>query len=577
MARKKFSCDFEATTDINDCRVWAYGWMEIGNRKNYDIGNNLDDFMMWCEKTQGDLYFHNLKYDGSFIIWWLLNNGFRYDEDGGAGTFKTVISRMNEWYMIDICYGYKGKKKLHTVMYDSYKKLPFKVKDIAKSFKLDIRKGEIDYKKYRPPGHEITEEEKAYILNDIEIMAIALEIQFEQGLKKMTIGSDSLNGYKSIISSKRFKNLFPIVNLSLNKELRKAYRGGFTWLNERFEEKEIGEGIVMDVNSQYPAQMYTKPLPYGLPIPFEGQYEKDENYPLYIQHIRCEFEIKEKKIPTIQLKKNIYFRGNEYLKNSKNEIVDLYVTNIDLELILEHYNLYNVTYVQGWKFKAATGLFNEYINKWMYVKTHETGAKRLLAKLMLNSLYGKFPTNPDVTGRIPYLKDNGVLGFKTGEETFRDPIYTPMGVFITSWARYNTITTAQKCYDRIIYCDTDSIHLVGTEIPESIKDIVDDDKLGYWAHEGTFKRAKYVRQKTYIQELYAKEIEKDGEKIIVPCPPEEATTVKKKVVCAGMQDAVKEMVTFDDFKKGFTVENKRLIPKQVKGGVVLVEGPFSIK
>ncbi|MCG5559891.1 hypothetical protein, partial [Klebsiella pneumoniae] len=88
--------------------------------------------------------------------------------------------------------------------------------------------------------------------------------------------------------------------------------------------------------------------------------------------------------------------------------------------------------------------------------------------------------------------------------------------------------------------------LVGTEIPESIKDIVDDDKLGYWAHEGTFKRAKYVRQKTYIQELYAKEIEKDGEKIIVPCPPEEATTVKKKVVCAGMQDAVKEMVTFDD-------------------------------
>jgi len=35
--RKKFACDFETTTDPNDCRVWAYGVMEIGNEKNYEI------------------------------------------------------------------------------------------------------------------------------------------------------------------------------------------------------------------------------------------------------------------------------------------------------------------------------------------------------------------------------------------------------------------------------------------------------------------------------------------------------------------------------------------------------------
>lgn len=575
MARKKFSCDFETTTDPNDCRVWAYGWMEIGNRKNYKIGNSLDEFMLWCEKTQADLYFHNLRFDGSFILNWLYNNGFEYDEDGTPGTFKCVISGMGQWYMIDICYGYKGRRKLHTVIYDSFKKLPFKVKEIAKSFKLEIRKGELDYDAYRPPGHEITDDEAAYIKNDIEIVATALEIQFNQGLDRMTNGSDSLKGFKSIISTNRFKNLFPILSFELDKELRKAYRGGFTWLNERFEEKEIGEGIVMDVNSQYPAQMYTKPLPYGLPIYYKGKYEKDENYPLYIQHITCEFEIKEKKIPTIQIKKNIHFRANDYLKNSKNEIVDLYVTNVDLELIQEHYNLYNLKFIEGWKFQAATGIFNEFIDKWMYVKTHEKGAKRVLAKLMLNSLYGKFATNPDVTGKIPYLKEDGSLGFRVGEETYRDPVYTPMGVFITSWARYNTITTAQKCYDRIIYCDTDSIHLTGLEIPIVIKDIVDDDKLGYWAHEGTFKRAKYLRQKTYLQELYAKEEEKDGEIKVVTCNKAEATTLKKKVACAGMQDHIKETVTFENFKKGFYAT--RLIPKQVKGGVVLVDTPYEIK
>ncbi len=35
------------------------------------------------------------------------------------------------------------------------------------------------------------------------------------------------------------------------------------------------------------------------------------------------------------------------------------------------------------------------------------------------------------------------------------------------YARNVTIRTTQKLYDRIIYCDTDSIHLVGTEIPET--------------------------------------------------------------------------------------------------------------
>lgn len=575
MARKMFSCDFETTTDPDDCRVWAYGWMEIGNRKNYKIGNSLDEFMNWCEQVKATLYFHNLKFDGSFIINWLLHKGFKFSKDGEPNTFNAVISSMGQWYIIDICYGYKGKKKLHTIIYDSLKKLPFKVKEIAKDFGLEIRKGEIDYHAYRPPGHEITEEEAAYIINDIEIIAQALEIQFKQGLEKLTNGSDSLHGFKSIIGTKVFEKYFPVMALPVDKNIRRAYRGGFTWLNEKFAEKEIGEGIVMDVNSQYPAQMYDKPLPYGLPIYFEGEYENDEQYPLYIQHIKCEFEIKEKKIPTIQIKGHELFKHNEYLYNSKNEIVDLYVTNVDLKLIEEHYELYNVEYIEGWKFKAKTGLFKQFIDKWTYVKTHETGAKRLLAKLMLNSLYGKFATNPDVTGKVPYLKDDGSLGFRMGEQEFKDPIYTPMGVFITSWARFNTISTAQACYDRIIYCDTDSIHLVGTEIPESIRDIVDDKKLGYWAHEGTFKRAKYIRQKTYYQELYAKEVEKDGEIKLKECSPEEATTLKKKIACAGMPDNVKKNVTFDNFKRGYT--DVRLKPRQVRGGVVLEDQEFTIK
>jgi hypothetical protein len=158
MARKQFSCDFETTTDPDDCRVWAYGYMEIGKKDNYKIGNSLVEFMTWCKKTKADLFFHNLKFDGAFIVNYLLKNGFTWEREAKTeNTFSTIISKMGQWYMIDVCYGYKGKKKLHTVIYDSLKKLPFKVKDIAKSFKLDLRKGEIDYDAPRPIGHTITE------------------------------------------------------------------------------------------------------------------------------------------------------------------------------------------------------------------------------------------------------------------------------------------------------------------------------------------------------------------------------------------------------------------------------------
>lgn len=576
MSRQKFSCDFETTTKIDDCRVWAYGYMEIGNKGNYKIGNSIEEFMQWCEKCCGDLYFHNLRFDGEFIVNWLLKNGYKWDKSGRAKTFSTVISSMGQWYVIDICYGFKGKEKLHTVIYDSLKKLPFPVKKIAEDFKLPIKKGDIDYHKERPVGYEIDDEERAYIKNDIEIIADALHIQFQQGLDRITSGSDSLKGYKSIITTKIFEKHFPVLSLELDSNIRLAYRGGFTWLNDKYAEKEIGEGIVFDVNSLYPYIMYDRPVPYGMPIFFNGKYEQDDDYPLFIQHIRCEFDLKDGYIPTIQIKKNLAFKQNEYLKSSNGEIVDLYVTNVDLKLIEEHYELYDVEYVSGWKFKSKEGLFKQFIDKWTYIKISSEGAIRLLAKLMLNALYGKFATNPDITGKVPYLKEDGACGFKTGEEEYKDPVYTPVGVFITSWARDLTIRTAQKCYDRIIYCDTDSIHLMGREIPETIKDIVDPNRLGYWKHESTFKRGKYIRQKTYCHENYAIEIEKNGKKKWVPCAPEQATGVEFEVKCAGMPDKVKEKVTFDNFKIGFSSYGK-LLPKHVNGGVVLVDTEFTIK
>src|SRR5699024_5928636 len=132
-------------------------------------------------KCQGNIYFHNLKFDGSFIVNWLLKHGFDHNDSGLPKTFNTLISSSGQWYMIDVCYGYKGRRKLHTVIYDSMKKLPFSADTVAKAFNLDVLKGEIDYHKPRPIGYQMTDKEYNYIKNDIQIIAEALQIQFNQG------------------------------------------------------------------------------------------------------------------------------------------------------------------------------------------------------------------------------------------------------------------------------------------------------------------------------------------------------------------------------------------------------------
>ena len=71
---KIFTGDFETSTpewyEIDkEARVWAYALCEIGNTDNFIYGNNLDDFMKFCSgKENYRILFHNLKFDGQYII-----------------------------------------------------------------------------------------------------------------------------------------------------------------------------------------------------------------------------------------------------------------------------------------------------------------------------------------------------------------------------------------------------------------------------------------------------------------------------------------------------------------------------
>lgn len=540
------------------------------------FGEDIDSFINYCSliNESSSFYFHNLKFDGEFIIHYLLTHGFVHvnEKKLGVNQFSTIISDLNVFYCIKV----KFKEEVIISFFDSLKLLNFSVEEVAKAFNLSIKKLEIDYKAKREKGHKITDEEKEYLKHDVMIMSLALEKMFEMKITRMTIASNAMNFFKDTISKKRFEEWFkpPLYD----KDLRQAYKGGFTYLNEIYRGKEVKEGIVLDVNSLYPSVMYYSPMPYGEGIYFDGKYVPDKLYNLYIQNITCQFRIKKDKIPTIQIKNNLSFVPTEYLSSSNGESINLTLTNVDLKLFLEHYDIYDVSYNWGWKYKSSTKIFKSYIDYWneLKVKATKEGNKplRTIAKLMLNSLYGKFAASPEGRSKIPYL-DNNIVKYKLSELEERTAYYLPISIFITSWARDKTIRSAQAVYHRFIYADTDSLHLEGTDIPENL--LISDTELGKWKIESTFKRGKYLRQKCYIEDAVTPvdEIEKFKKE-----NPECLHLVSKdsiiNIVCAGMPKGCYKNVTWENFDYGSVFDGK-LGVKHTDGGIVLVDTTFTIK
>ena len=125
----KYTADFETTTNEFDCRVWAWGLCEIGNFDNFKYGNSINGFIRFLESNAPlSLYFHNLKFDGEFIIDYLFRNNFNHVEDRKelkSNTFTTLISDMGLFYSIEICFYKKGKYKKCVKIYDSLKIIVF--------------------------------------------------------------------------------------------------------------------------------------------------------------------------------------------------------------------------------------------------------------------------------------------------------------------------------------------------------------------------------------------------------------------------------------------------------------------
>lgn len=634
--------DFETTVFKGQTytEVWASAIVEMGS-DDVNIFHSIGETWEYLKALNQNLiiYYHNLKFDGSFWLNFFLKDAglkqavikdektetaeFIDRKDMKNNTFIYSISSMGQWYSITV--KLKGK---YIEIRDSLKLLPFSVKRIGTSFATKHKKLDMEYEGLRYAGCPITEEEQAYIANDVLVVKEALEIMFEEGHKNLTIGSCCLSEYKRITGKHQYEEQFPnIYEIDIDETygaanageyVKKSYRGGWCYVVEEKKEKLLTNGTTADVNSLYPSMMSSESgnrYPVGKPMFWKGDYIPDviekENYYYFIR-VRTRFELKPGYLPFIQIKGNPLYKGTECLKTSdildpetgdyiryietenglEEHKVTLTLTMTDFALIKEHYNLTGLEILDGCYFASEIGIFDEYIEKYKKIKLESKGAKRELAKLFLNNLYGKLATSPNSSFKYCFLNPDDALSFVTIDEHNKTPVYIPAGSAVTSYARNFTIRAAQANFYGVdkpgfTYADTDSIHC---DLPaDKITGIkVHDKNFCCWKLESGWDYGWFVRQKTYIEHI----VSEDGKKIDKPF---------YNVKCAGMPKRSKDLFIksmtgegelgeltpeesefikvkrgLTDFKIGLRVPGK-LLPRQIKGGVVLTPTSYEMR
>ena len=674
--------DFETcmTEDAKDVRVWAWGMADIFTEE-YKEGTELESFLelILSDKLVYEIGFHNLKFDGNFILPALYKMGFRYIhnrifmntwKDGGDLTncFTHSISENGQFYNIIIVKPRKAATNIPAFIYlwDTLKLFPDSLKKVGEQYNSIHKKIDEDqdfYEEIRPVGHQLTERESLYLREDCLVLAEALRGQVDKygkifrtraakafsffkeccllwdektnvyeeryvGTKEFKI--PYIEGYEDLYGM-RFRHLpgalkrelirkklvpefeYHIPNFETWDNIKESYHGGISYCNPDYQERSIEAPItVIDVNSMYPHCMNEYNIPFGRFELREGKPTEERG--TWIACARVSFKLKDSwRLPCIQIKRRY---GREWLKEStdyrKYGEMDSYnddviwFTKVDYETYQESYDFTVHNWIEYYYFPtigATDGM--RFVQKYYNAKqeagerAHQIKLKhegdidayeadpeyrramldRQEAKVIMNSAYGKHGTKYIMLSQDTKYTPGEPLEFPIDRKVFNiepeDPshYYIPYAAFVTSYARQMLVKSWNKFKGKALYCDTDSIHYLGTkeDIPEELKPQVDYGEtgtLGLWSFEGEFIAGRYIRSKTYI------EVDKDG---------------RDHVTCAGATKAVKKLMTWHTFRVGFNaweiaIKNgldpkhySKLTPKRYPSGVNLEPVNFEIK
>lgn len=515
---------------------------DLDNIYRIEYNGDYVDFMhqfigfIFSKKSYTTFFAHNLSHDFSYIYSFLCQH---YGGEFSVDYDNTIILDVGH-DIKKITLMFRGKK---FIFRDTFALFTASLDRVMKDY-TDVVKGETPLFSHIEDVI-ITDDIRDYVDNDVYGLAVALLKRLQTGKNKITTAGDAFATLKDFVNGDRndvFSRYFPYLEFNEDKEMRAAYRGGYTYLNPLYAEKTINDITVIDINSMYPAQMYYKNLPFGEPLKVDdGEIKTTFFYTLGIQIFSfTSAQVKDNCAPFL-CESNALMGANDYP-------VDWFPDNdgdrFTFALTLQEFELFKSTYYYedlqlhgGWLFQSKKGVFRSYIDHFWKMKNDRHPVIKALGKLFLNSPYGKFAEG-QIKNRWKIIYEDKITFKKDSEEVVQCG-YLPVGIFITSYARVFLLESINKIgMENFIYCDTDSIHFTG-DIPDNIE--MDDYKMGLWKKENIFTRAYYIRAKRYCGEYYER-----GE-------------MKLKIACAGIKrvSLYEQIKSVDDFRRGVMIKTFR--------------------
>ncbi len=589
-----YRIDGEGRTIYNQ-RVWLAGLMCLATMEPVFF-SSIDCFMKKLlergDNLNREYAFHNLKFDGSFIVPWLLNNGFLSVQDRPQrGEFSCLIDDRNNWYSITI----QVTCKRRVLLWDSLKLFPTALEYLHGTYGTPTQKVQEDesfYEHKRPVDHEPTERELLYMTNDLQVLAETLNahIKYYGPRFRKTQAGQSFYDFEQHFKS--WKLRFPPLTDDQDKAIRPGYWGGISHVSERYAGKDMFDIDVYDINSSYPYQLAFQKMPYGHATSF-GPGVKPDMSKFWVAECVMSFKLKKDRIPCIPAKAITEGRpiDNGHWVTESDGLCRVVFSCLDYLTMLDSYDL-NVCLWEWhmcWPWKVHTEL-TEYItmndkNKTKYrhladqeddIDTkNEYLARSQRAKINKNAFYGKFGEDVIKYGKTPHLEEDGDVSYRVDRFdilTMYKRKFLPVAIATTAWGRQQLVYLANRLGKDFIYCDTDSIHMLRSgqsKIDVLVKSgdiILDHLLLGAWDKETEFDRGRFLRAKCYFEQQEGK----DPEVTLAGLPADKHN---------GPRSKKRSVITWENFHIGLYIppgKSNKLGSRRTKTGNKLISVGFEI-
>jgi len=421
-------------------------------------------------------YAHNAQYDWRYLVDELVE---RYEK-----TIQFLMRSDSDVFVI----------KTHLFeLVDSYAVFPQSLKKMSESFDPEYGKLEIDdITQFDPQNLQHQE----YAKRDAFTLVRSLK-NYDKAIYQIfgvhiayTVASTAVKAWRSTIKTNYFKPD------RIDEFVRTAYFGGLVALSSN---KTFENVFTYDINSSYPYTMREFGVPYGT---YAQAFHVVPDYPgVYRVLVQTPDDLVFPILP-----KRIKKGKSDYIVWAQG-VFETCVTNIELDFAVK--NGYKILKVyEGVIWKEIVYPFGDFVDLCERTRWKHKGTPfELVAKLMQNSVYGKFGSRTERTELFIPQSDaehEGAFPWGSSEKLWiRDQHIESIqalpqwAVFITAQARLNLL---EKIYElgveNVIYCDTDSITTTKTMDKKHIGDAYGKFKL-----EKTWRTFRAIAPKVYVGEL----------------------------------------------------------------------------